>query len=127
MKREAKWQTIWSKYCQDQLLKGEHFNYELKQTQSNSFRFDSFEPQQIPSLLAAQKIGYHVKHSDADIRLKGFDGSIVPPQRSFVVIKYSKAFVMIGVNTFIHYRDKSIKKSLSYEQAVAIAHKIIHI
>ena len=124
-KREAKHQTIWSKYCQDCLKKKIFFNYELKQTTTESFPFDHFEPQQIPSLLAAQASGYHWKHSDADMRLKPCDGSIIPPQVGYIVIKYPKAFVMISVNNFIHERDKSKRKSLTYERAIEIAHKII--
>lgn len=132
MKREAKWQTIWSKYCQECAKRGEHWNYELKQTKTDSFYFNSFEPQQIPSLIATENSGFHWKYSDADPRVKMFDGSIVPAQKGYVVIKYPDCFVMIRVGDFVKEDLESSMltkpiKSLSLQRAKDIAERIIRI
>lgn len=126
MRKEAKHQILWSKYVQNQNKKGKYFYYELKQTRVDYFPFDSFEEQQIPSLLALQNNGFCYKMSDADTRLKPCDGMSLPPLPSYVVVKYPKAFIMISINNFIHTRDTNKRKSLTYEKALSIAHKVIH-
>jgi hypothetical protein len=125
-KREAKFQAIFSKYVQDQNKKGKYFYYELKQTQSNCFSFGAFEPQQLPSLQALEKSGWVGKLSDADPRIKPCDGMSTPPHPAYVVIAYPKAFVMIRVNNFILARNSTVRKTLTYDRALGIAEKIIH-
>jgi hypothetical protein len=100
--------------------------FELKYAKDELFYYDSFEPHQISSLLALQDNGLIWKISDTDPRLKPCDSFSVPPLTAYVVIKYPKAFVMITVNNFIHARDRSKRKSLTYEQALEIATKVIH-
>lgn len=101
-------------------------NWEVKQTTTDSIPYSDVSEHQVNGLLAAQAEGYTWKHSDLDPRTKMFDGSTVPPLRGVVVIKYPKAFVIITINNFLYKRDQSKRKSLTYEEAKAIADKIIY-
>lgn len=99
---------------------------ELKHTRGkDSFPFSEFKPKQEAY---AKKI-----ESDEGvlIRVQGVNGEpdyiYLRNEIAYITIKYPKGSVMITVNNFIHARNTLKRKSLTYEQAVAIAHKIIHI
>lgn len=101
-------------------------NWEIKQTTTDSFAYSDVPDHQVNALLAAQDEGYTWKHSDLDPRVKPFDGSTIPPLPGVIVIKYPKAFIIITINNFLYKRDQSKRKSLTYEEAKAIADKIIY-
>ncbi len=125
MKREAKWQQVWSQYVRIANKNEQYFYYELKQTKTNSFPFSNFEPHQIHSLLALQKNGLVWKHSDADPRLKPCDGQSTPPLPTFVVIKFPGAFYMIPINDFLNEQYVSGKKSITLQESKKIAERVI--
>ena len=98
-KREANFQTTFGNYLRAKKL---HCNFELKQTTTDSLYInDARLMRQCRSLIAAQTEGYYWKHSDQDQREKPFDGSFVPPQVGYIVIKYPDFFCMILVDDFI--------------------------
>lgn len=124
MKREASKTPLIQKYLKQNKI---YCNWEVKQTRTNSLRFSAVSPHQIESLLAGEIDGMQVKLSDADPRIKPCDGSNIPPQIGYIIILYTKTFVLIPVKTFVREKEVSREKSLTFERACEIADKIVHI
>lgn len=126
MKKEAKWQILWNKYLRENPEENPGF-YELKQTSNEYFYYRHFQKHQIMSLLIMRSNGLIWKLSDADPREKPCDCISIPPMPAYVVVKYPRAFVMIEIMDFVSDRDTTKLKALSYEHAIDIATKIIHV
>lgn len=121
--KEKDFQTIFSKYNSIAKIVG---NFELKDTLGKkSYPYDGFEPQQIPSLLAAEVDGYRIKYSDADQRLKPFDYSSNPPMPGFIVIRFKKNFYIISVTRFLFHKDRSDRKSITEKECEYICYKSV--
>lgn len=125
-KKESKWQIVFNKYLRQE--RGLNYGfYELKDAAGEYFNYKNFEDHQIESLTSLRWSGLVWKLSDADPRQKPCDTMCVPPLPAYVVIKYPKFFAVITVEDFVADRDARKRKSLSYQQALSIATRIIHI
>lgn len=123
MKTEADFQTAFSKYNSIKKIIG---NFELKDALGKkSLSYNSFEEQQIPSLLAAQDEGYRVKYSDADMRLKPFDYSSNPPIPGWIGICFNRTAYLIHVNVFVRHRDRSKRESITEEECAKICERVV--
>lgn len=119
MPKESDLQTLFAKYNKVKRIDG---NFEFKDSLGKpSVSYDSFEEQQIPSLLAAQVEGLQWKYSDADPRLKPFDYSSNKPLLGWVGIRFKKTTYLILVEAFIEHRDKSTRKSITEKECEEIA------
>lgn len=96
---------------------------ELKQTTDNSIPFSCIEPQQIAYALKTKS------DKGAWVRVVGLDGQpdyiwlINSP--AYIVIKYPHGFCFIDIETFILERDRSKRKSLTWDRAQAISVKTV--
>lgn len=126
IKREAKAQVAWGRYVRELKLYGA---FELKQTTTDSLPFSAVEEHQIDGLLAVQSGGFVWKLSDLDIREKPFDMISTQALYGYVVIYYSqhRTFVMITIFDFVNEKEKSLKKSISFDRAVEIADLIVEL
>lgn len=124
MKREALITPTIEKFLKQNKM---YCNWEIKQTTSDSIAFNAISDHQVESLLAAQDEGITWKYSDADSRIKPFDGSTNPPLIGYVIIKFPKAVTYITINNFVHCRDTIKRKSLTFEKACDIANKIMYL
>lgn len=117
-KREAKITPEIEKYILEKPIYG---HFEVKVAKGGTFSFSSFEPQQVPGLLAAKEAGYLHKYSDADPRLKAFDLSHCPPGlQGWVVIKFPKVVFFI-ISELINILECKGAKSISLEVAREIS------
>lgn len=116
-KKEASFNTIFNKYLR---AKGIHCYYEVKQTEGN-FNLNSFEPQQLSSLISAQQNGLVYKFSDADMRLKPFDGGSFPPLPAYVVVKFPHSFYMIPIDAIMRVKGDFFRKSLTLSECMLMA------
>ena len=123
MKREAQDQILFNNYLRESDLTG---FFEIKHSSTEYFNYCHFQPHQLKSLQALQKNGLVWKISDTDPRLKPCDCFSTPPLYSYVVIKYPRAFVVIGIDDFLLEKSKGLK-NLYYTHACSIAHKVIHV
>lgn len=116
MSKESDFQIQFSHYNNIKKIIG---NFELKDALGKkSIPYDSFEEQQIPSLLAAEIDGFRWKWSDADMRLKPFDYSSTAPAPGWIVLKfyYPKIAYIIPVQKFIQHRDASNRESITQKE-----------
>ncbi len=116
--KEKNYQTIFNHWLKNVYKKTGAF--ELKLTKSNSFPFSQVVPHQIDALLAAANGGLVYKIPDAGYQ-NPFDCFSMFGVPAFVVIKYPKSFEMITIDNFIFERDRSKRKSLTYDRAIAIS------
>jgi hypothetical protein len=89
---------------------------EMKQTTTDSIPFSALEPQQVD-------FGTAIQHSKKGVlvRVQGTNGE---PDYSwkrnvpvFVAIKYPRSIEIIALDLFLLEKEKSIRKSLTYERA----------
>lgn len=126
-KKEAKWQTIWSKYMQEMHERGELYcYYELKQTDKNSLPFSKIEIHQYDGLQALKKKGMKWKFSDEDSRQKPCDGGNFPPLPSYIVIKFPDAYYMIRIEDIVKLREEG-GISITQEQARQVSERIVEL
>jgi hypothetical protein len=100
--------------------------YELKQTTTSSLPFSAVKDHQINGLLACKTgQGITYKLPDDSISIKPFDYMHIANNYGWIVIKYPKGFVIIDVDNFILERDRSKRKSLTWEKAQDISWQTI--
>ena len=127
-KAEARWQTIFNQFLRKQAGMHKMFGfYELKQTEENSIPFADLKVHQAEGLQAAENSGLVWKLSDADPRTKPFDCISVPPNPSYVVIKFPDGFYIFRTFVFLAEARDNKRKSLTVERANEIAERVIHI
>lgn len=123
MRREAKFQTKFGDYLR---AKGLFCNFELKETPVDELYLnDERLKRQCDSLLVAEEEGYYWKHSDQDQREKPFDGSYIPPQKGYIVIKYPDFFCMIRVKVFVKEVEEAKGRYLKSQRAKELAELVI--
>ncbi len=125
IKREAKWNIVFNHWIKEKYKRTACF--ELKQTETLSLPFSSVKDHQIAALLAASNKGLVFKIPDGSFSPSPFDCFSMFGVPAFVVIKYPASFEMITIDNFLHARDTSIKKSLTYNQAKKISSISINI
>ena len=95
--------------------------FELKQTTKDYISFSDLQEHQEFALLAASTSGILYKAPDDSRGVKPFDFFYLKRAPAFVVIKYPKGFEGIAIEIFILEREKSTRKSLTYERAKQIS------
>ena len=95
--------------------------FELKQTTLNYISFSALQEHQEHALLAASTSGILFKLPDDSRGVKPFDYFYLKRAPAFVVIKYPQGFEGISIEIFILEREKSARKSLTYERAKEIS------
>lgn len=100
--------------------------YELKQTTKDSLPFSCVAEHQLNALLACNSDkGFWYKISDQSQGIKPFDGIYYRNSPAWIVIKYPRFFVIIGIQTFIFEKKRSKRKSLTAERAKEISVKTV--
>jgi hypothetical protein len=118
MRIEARCQTKFNHWVKNVFKKTAAF--ELKQTQTDSIPFSDVKPHQVDALLAVREGNFVWKIPDAGFQ-NPFDSFSMYNEQAFVVIFFKKSFEMIPITGFILERDRSPRKSLTYERAKAIS------
>ena len=118
MRIEAKCQTKFNHWVKNVFKKTAAF--ELKQTQTDSIPFSDVKPHQVDALLAVREGNFVWKIPDAGFQ-NPFDSFSMYNEQAFVVIFYPKSFELIPINGFLLERERSKRKSLTYERARAIS------
>lgn len=124
-KREAKWSTT---FFRKWVL--ETFNYsaifEVKHTRGVGYlAFSEVRALQVADMLKIRHEKFLWKNPDTGDRTPP-DFFLLVREPTFVVIRYPKGFVCIGIDQFILERDRSKKRSLSWARAKDIATILIH-
>lgn len=121
--KEKDFQTKFNKWCKHVWKKTAAF--ELKVTPGTSLAFNHVQPHQEAALLAAKTSGIVFKIPDAgwqnpfdSFMLAGVDAIIVVMFRSKE--RAQKEFVMIDIETWLHERAISERKSLTESRAKEI-------
>ena len=92
--------------------------FELKQTMKDSIPFNALEEHQENALLAASgKEGVLYKIPDDSRSVKPFDYGFHRRVPAYIVIKYPQGFVIIPVRDFIAERERSDRRSLTWDRA----------
>lgn len=101
--------------------------FELKQTRKNSIPFSYVQPHQIDALMAVKhgEKGLLYKAPDDSRNIKPFDMFFLWHVGAFVVIQFPDFFSIIDVDRFINFRNGSMRKSLTSEEAKKIALRVI--
>lgn len=118
IKREASITPAITAYIKIKSLTG---LFEVKQTRLLRFNLNNFEPQQLESLMAAERSGLVWKISDADQRLKPCDIISVGPRPSTIVIKIQRAVFFIEARMIYNMIQGGVK-SLSGSECSLIAY-----
>ena len=100
--------------------------YELKICHGNALPFSAVKEHQVNALLEAEEKGFYHKISDSSFGLKPFDCLFLSDPRAFVAILYHiprkrKKMAIIPIQTFLHEKECSESKSLSFKRAGKIA------
>lgn len=95
--------------------------WELKHTRGKDYLpFGALEPEQITFLLSAEsRNGVLTRVTVGTTGTSDYIGLIRKP--AFVVIRYTKYFYIISIDSFLFERDRSSRKSLTEDRAQAIA------
>lgn len=112
--KEKNYQTIFNHWLKNVYKKTGAF--ELKHTKTLSLPFSAVALHQIEALQNVANGVLVYKIVDCGYR-NPFDGFCMAREPAFVVIKYPDSFELITIDNFIHARDTSKKKSLTYVQA----------
>lgn len=123
-KREAKFQTVFNHWAQENFKKTACF--ELKETDGNSLAFNRLEIHQSIALQQAKHDHFIFKITDCGYQ-NPFDCFSVAKVPAYVVIKYPGVFVLIDVDVFIGEEKISDRKSLTKERALEIAEITVQI
>jgi len=118
MKLEAKHQTKFNHWVKNVFKKTAAF--ELKQTKENSIPFSAVVPHQVDALLAVREGVFNWKIPDAGYQ-NPFDSFCMVNERAYVVLFYPKSFELIPIQGFILERERSKRKSLTWERAREIS------
>jgi len=95
--------------------------FELKQTTKDYISFSALQDHQEIALLAVSSSGLLYKAPDDSRGVKPFDFFYLKRAPAFVVIKYPKGFEGIAIENFIAERERSQRKSLTYDRAKLIS------
>ena len=117
-KHESKNQVIFNHWLKNVFKQTGVF--ELKQTQTDSIPFSAVVPHQIEALLAVREGRFVWKIPDAGFQ-NPFDCFSMVNEQAYVVIFYPKAFILIPILVFIQEKQRSKRKSLTYERALEIS------
>lgn len=118
MRIEAKCQTKFNHWVKNVFKKTAAF--ELKQTQTDSIPFSDVKPHQVEALEAVRNGVFVWKIPDAGYQ-NPYDSFCMSNEEAYVVIFYPKSFELIPINGFLLERERSKRKSLTYERARAIS------
>jgi len=118
MRIEAKCQTKFNHWVKNVFKKTAAF--ELKQTQTDSLPFSDVKPHQVDALLAVREGNFVWKIPDAGFQ-NPFDSFSMYNEQAYVVIFFKKSFEMIPITGFVLERERSKRKSLTYERAKEIS------
>ena len=124
LKSEQKAQTQFNHWIKEVFFKNHRggFAFELKHTRGKDYiSFSEVKEHQIEALMAVSENGLVYKISDSGIGQKPFDSFALKMCQAYVVIFYPKSFELIPINNFLFERDRSPRKSLTYERAKAIS------
>lgn len=116
--KEKDYQTIFNKWVTNVYKKTACF--ELKHCKGNSLPFSAVALHQTEALSAASNKGLIFKIPDCGYQ-NPFDCFSLFNVPAYVVIKYPESFELITIDNFIYERDRSKRKSLTYERAKAIS------
>lgn len=94
--------------------------YELKQC-ATCLNFKAVKDHQIAALKLAKGSGLLWKIADDSRGVKPFDYFYLRGAGGYIVIKYTRCFVIIDVDIFIEEKEISFRKSLTIERALEIA------
>jgi penicillin-binding protein-related factor A (putative recombinase) len=100
--------------------------YELKICKAKSLPYDAVQPHQLRALLTAKHGTLTHKITDYSPEPKPFDCFALVHSNAYVGILFyqkrgDKEFYLIDIDTFIDYRDASTRKSITKDEAKAIA------
>lgn len=118
MKREAKKQTTFNHWVKEVYKKTAAF--ELKQTQGPSIPFSDVKDHQVAALLAVKEGTFVWKIPDCGFQ-NPFDSFCMTKCPAYVVIFYPLSAEIIPIEGFILERERSKRKSLTYDRAKAIS------
>lgn len=136
---EKNMQTFWSTHVKTHLPLATEV-YELKICKGTSLPFESVQEHQAKALLDAETGGMYYKipdqpvswGADSPIRFaakKPFDCLAIVGARGFVVVwfyheRQKKVFIKIPIQTFLHEKEISTRKSLTEQRAKEIGELI---
>ncbi len=118
MRIEAKCQVRFNHWVKNVFKKTAAF--ELKQTQTDSIPFSALAEHQEQALLAVREGVFVWKIPDAGYQ-NPFDSFCMTNTQAYVVVFYPQSFELIPINGWILERERSTRKSLTYERAKAIS------
>lgn len=95
--------------------------FELKQTTGTSLPFSAVQEHQICALQAVKTSGLLYKAPDDSRGIKPFDFFYLKHAPAYVVIKYPQGFVVIDVDIFCDEKERSTRKSLTWERSLELA------
>jgi hypothetical protein len=116
--KEKDYQTIFNHWLKEKYKKTSCF--ELKKTDTLSLPFSAVVPHQIEALKNANEGVLVYKIPDMGFRTP-FDCFSFFRVPAYIVIKYPLSFELIPINNFIHEKERSKRKSLTYERACSIS------
>lgn len=120
IKREAKFQTKFSRWVQYRWPKEKNAHFELKVTKNGPLPFRAVSLKQKGNLRRARKWFFH-KYSDFSRFGTDFDCTFVGPADSYVVVQFDrpkqKEFFICPIEVFLEEEAVSSEKSLSEDRA----------
>lgn len=127
--KESTSNTLLNRYLRETRL---YCYYELKVCGGLTFNFAKIEIHQDEGLPALEKEGFVWKLSDEDSRRKPCDGFCAPPLPAYLVIRFVGG--PPGDDRFCFIRYEKIqemraagKRSISRQEALDVAEKVVHI
>lgn len=116
-KKEADFGITFRKWWEANPLRGE---IEIKYARNDVFPFSELShDQEVIGNMAISRKGVLVRRSAGTTGGADYSGLVQSPY--WIVIKYSKAFYIISLTTFLLERSRSKRKSLTQERAEAIS------
>jgi len=123
IKREAKFTLLFRHWLKANPMDSACF--ELKQTE-RSLPFSTVKEHQVNALLAAKsEQGLLYKVGDDSRGVKPCDLVYFRQAYAYVVIKYSKCWVIIDIDDFVEEKKRSRRKSLLCSRACEIAVEVV--
>ena len=122
MRHEAKFHSKFRHYLQARMK--EPGVFEVKYAHRDIVYFSALEEHQRESLLAAKHRSLTYKPPDDTRGFKPCDFLHFAGVRAYVVVKYSKGFVLIDIDVWVEEARISKRKSLTWERARYLAWKV---
>lgn len=123
-KKEQQAQTYFNHWIKEIYFKNHSggFAFELKHTRDKNYiNFNEIKDHQIEALLAVNGDGLVYKIDDSGYGQKPFDCIAFKKCPAYVVIFYPLSAEIIPIEGFILERERSKRKSLTYDRAKAIS------